>query len=80
MNYPRPLKIKVCCPRTELFEPMQVVFSQSDKTLPGPIQGCENYNGSEACMRCIATITLMFLNGLDYSSTDIISPDFSILK
>lgn len=80
MSYSRSLKIKVRCPKTGFVEPMQVLFSQEDKGLPGPIQGCESYNGSETCMRCIATITLMFLNGLDYYSTDIISPDFSILK
>ena len=80
MKYQNSLKFKVRCPKNGFVEPMQVTFSREDKGLPAPIQGCENYNGDEICQHCRNTLTLMFLNGLDYHSTDIITPDFSILK
>lgn len=80
MNYPRFLQIKVNCPRTGVIEPMTIQFAAPDFATPLACNGCENYNASDTCHRCRMAITLMFFRGLKYFSTDIITPDFSILK
>ena len=80
MNYHRFLNIKVRCPASQRIETMQMAFLPTDPQTVTPCQGCENLNGSQTCMKCCAAITLMFKNGLEYFCTDIITPDFSILK
>jgi hypothetical protein len=79
-NYRNPLNIKVRCPASQRIEPMQLTFLPTDRQMVLPCQGCENLNGSDVCNRCRTAITLMFKNGLEYFCTDVITPDFSILK
>ena len=80
MKYPNPLTIKVRCPKNHRVYPMKVVFAPSDTTLPLPINGCDDACGEEICSKCSAALTLMFYHGYDYLLSDVISPDFSVLK
>ena len=80
MKYPNPLNIKVRCPKNERIYPMRVIFSRSDTDFPLPVNGCDDACADKICTKCCAAITLMFYYGYDYFSTDVIFPDFSILK
>lgn len=80
MKYQRFLSVKVKCPRDQKIYVMPIEFAAPDFTFPFPSNGCDETNDCETCARCRASVTLMFFHGIDYISTDVISPDFSILK
>ena len=80
MKYPNPLNIKVRCPKNRRIYSMQVNFAPSDPEFPLPVNGCDDACGEKICYECSAAITLMFYHGYEYFPSDVISPDFSILK
>lgn len=80
MKYQRFLSVKVKCPRDQKIYTMPIEFAAPDFTFPLPSNGCDEMNGCETCARCRDAVTLMFYHGLEYISTDVITPDFSILK
>lgn len=80
MRYQKSLTVKVQCPRDQKVYPMTIKFAAPSFQFPLPSNGCEELNGELICERCRAAVTLMFYRGIDYTSTDVISPDFSILK
>ena len=82
MGYQRFLNIKVKCPRNGCVRKMQVVFVKTEdgRSIPVPVNGCDDACGESICYKCSAAVTLLFYRGYEYFPTDVVIPDISEAK
>ena len=76
------LTLVVQCPKNHLRQKMYIDYHYTDenKIFYFPCNGCDSASGSGICEKCRAAVTLMFMNGYEYSPGTPIIPDFSKLR
>lgn len=76
--------INVSCPRDYArTRSMEIQYAQLEDGVlfPAPCNGCSFYSGCNICLKCTASITLMFYHNQElFNSYETVTPDFSYIQ